>query len=110
MTSNDIEVSYRADERRFVAVVPGLDEVAFLTVVPATTVWSFVHTEVPPSMKGTGVAAELVRVALAHVRSLGLTVRPTCPYVVAYLKRHPEEADLVHPRFRSVLSREGGEG
>ncbi len=110
MKADGISVAYRPDERRFVATVPGHDEVAFLSVVPATTTWSFVHTEAPPSLRGTGVASELVRAAIAHVRALGLSIRPTCPFVLAYLKRHPEDADVVHPRYRSALSREGDEG
>jgi len=53
------------------------------------------HTEVPPAAQGRGVAAALVHEALAWARREGLRVRPLCSYVSAYIRRHPETADLV---------------
>jgi predicted GNAT family acetyltransferase len=49
------------------------------------------HTEVPASAKGQGVGDALVRRALAYARERGLRVMATCPYVQAWLRRHPEE-------------------
>ena len=37
----------------------------------------------------------LVAGALADIRSRGLKLVPVCPFVLAYLKRHPEFDDLV---------------
>jgi predicted GNAT family acetyltransferase len=48
------------------------------------------HTEVPPTRQHHGVAALLARGALDFARDQGLKVVPACPYVVAYLKEHPE--------------------
>lgn len=53
------------------------------------------HTEVAPELEGQGIAAELVRTALAHARTNGLKVRPLCSYVQAYVRRHPEVQDLL---------------
>ncbi len=53
------------------------------------------HTEVPPSLQGRGVAAELVAAALAWAREQGLRVRPSCSYVAAYMRRHPRTLDLL---------------
>jgi predicted GNAT family acetyltransferase len=33
--------------------------------------------------------------ALADIRERGLSVVPLCPFVVAYLRRHPEQRDLI---------------
>jgi predicted GNAT family acetyltransferase len=49
------------------------------------------HTEVPASGKGHGVGDALVRAALAYARERGLQVMATCPYVQAWLRRHPGE-------------------
>jgi predicted GNAT family acetyltransferase len=49
------------------------------------------HTEVPPSGQGHGAGDALVRAALAYAREQGLRVMATCPYVQAWLRRHPEE-------------------
>jgi uncharacterized protein len=53
------------------------------------------HTEVPRALEGQGIAAALVQTALAWARSQGLQVRPTCSYVAAYMRRHPETHDLL---------------
>ncbi len=60
------------------------------------------HTEVPPALRGQGVAGELVAAALAWARAQGLQVRPTCSYVAAYMRRHPETQDLLEPALASA--------
>lgn len=54
-----------------------------------------VHTQVAPQAEGQGVGSRLVAAALDDIRSRGLHVVPTCPFVKAYLERHPEQRDLV---------------
>jgi hypothetical protein len=56
------------------------------------------HTEVPAALQGRGVAAALVHATLAWARAEGLVVRPTCSYVAAYMRRHPQTQDLLAPR------------
>jgi len=56
---------------------------------------TFHHTEVPPAVGGRGVAADLVRTGLETARAQGWSVRPTCSYVAAYMRRHPEYQDLL---------------
>jgi len=58
-------------------------------------VMAITHTEVAPELEGQGIAAELVRAALAHAREQGLKVRPLCSYVQAYMRRHPEVQSLL---------------
>jgi len=52
------------------------------------------HTEVPKELEGRGIGSRLVRGVLAQARARGLKVRPLCPFVRAYMDRHPEYADL----------------
>jgi len=54
-----------------------------------------VHTDVAPSAEGTGVGSTLVKAALDDIRERGLRVVPFCPFVAAYIRRHPEYRDLV---------------
>ncbi|GAA4347019.1 GNAT family N-acetyltransferase [Angustibacter luteus] len=91
-----IEVSDRADRHRYEATVDG--EVAGKAFYRRdhTTV-TFTHTEVDDAFEGQGVGSTLVRWALDDVRRQGLRVRPLCPFVKAYIERHPEYADLVVP-------------
>ena len=54
-----------------------------------------VHTDVDPSAEGSGVGSELVAGALDDIRARGLRVVPVCPFVAAYIRRHPKHASLV---------------
>jgi predicted GNAT family acetyltransferase len=53
------------------------------------------HTGVPPAVGGRGIAAELVRVALAWAEEQGLKVEPACSYVAVYMRRHPHTHKLL---------------
>jgi len=55
----------------------------------------FTHTEVPKELGGKGVGSKLVKGALDQVRRDGLKVVADCPFVKAYIEKHPEEADLL---------------
>ncbi|NWG54617.1 MAG: N-acetyltransferase [Hydrogenophilaceae bacterium] len=63
----------------------------------------FPHTEVPPSLEGKGVGGALAAAALAWARARGALVMPTCPFFAAYIKRHAEWHDLVHPLYKPAL-------
>ena len=54
-----------------------------------------IHTEVDSAFEGHGLGAKLVKFALDDIRGRGLKLVPVCPFVRAYLQRHPEERDLV---------------
>ena len=53
------------------------------------------HTVVEPEYGGQGVASAVVRFALDDLRASGRRVRPACSFVAAYVRRHPEYADLL---------------
>jgi predicted GNAT family acetyltransferase len=54
-----------------------------------------VHTEVPQALSGQGVASRLIRGALEMVRAQGLKVVSTCPFVSAFMGKHPQYNDLL---------------
>ncbi len=54
-----------------------------------------VHTEVPETLRGQGIAGRLVRAAIERAASDGLTVVPLCPYAREWLKDHAQEAATV---------------
>jgi predicted GNAT family acetyltransferase len=51
---------------------------------------SLVHTEVPESLRGKGLGNQLVRAALDYAHFNQLKIVPVCPFVKAYLHKHPE--------------------
>jgi GNAT superfamily N-acetyltransferase len=48
---------------------------------PAAAVMDMVHTYVPRSKRGQGLAARLCDAAFAHARGRGMRVLPTCSYI-----------------------------
>jgi predicted GNAT family acetyltransferase len=63
----------------------------------------FYHTVVPESHGGQGLGTALIKAGLAAARARGLKVIPICPFFQAYLKKHPEEQDLVPPEHRNLI-------
>jgi uncharacterized protein len=61
----------------------------------ADGVITFVHTEVPPELGGKGVGSRLIKGALDQVRAEGLKVIAQCPFVKAWIDKHPDYADLL---------------
>jgi len=55
------------------------------------------HTFVPESLRGKGIAAQLAKFALEFANEKNIKVVVYCPYVAAYLKKHPEYNYLVKP-------------
>lgn len=53
------------------------------------------HAVVEPAHEGHGIGSAMVRLVLDDLRGQGATIRPDCPFVRAWIGRHPEYADLV---------------
>jgi predicted GNAT family acetyltransferase len=73
----------------------GDGHIAYLEYALAEPVLELIHTEVPEAMRGTGIGSTLVQSALDWARKHKLKVDVICPYVAAYLKKHPEYSDLI---------------
>ncbi|MEY9121022.1 GNAT family N-acetyltransferase [Bradyrhizobium yuanmingense] len=56
---------------------------------------TFEHTDVPKELGGKGIGSKLVQGALDQVRADGLKLIPQCPFVKAWIGKHPDYADLV---------------
>jgi predicted GNAT family acetyltransferase len=54
-----------------------------------------IHTGVPDPIGGRGLAARLVRAAIAKARAGHLTLVPWCPYARRWLLDHPGEVEGV---------------
>jgi predicted GNAT family acetyltransferase len=52
------------------------------------------HTETPRALRGRGIASELVKGALEKIRADGRKVIAGCGFVVDYLRKNPQFADL----------------
>lgn len=53
------------------------------------------HTFVDDSLRGQGVAGQLLQAVADTLRREGRKARPTCSYAVHWFDTHPEERDLL---------------
>ncbi len=73
----------------------GLDgHTAFANYRRGDRVLTILHTEVPKELNGRGIGSKLVRGILDIARAEAMKVDPRCPFVAAYMDKHPEYADL----------------
>ena len=79
-------------ERRFELDTEGGTAFANYRQTPAAVI--ITHTETPRAQRGRGIASELVKGALELIRADGHKVIGGCSFVVDYLDKHPEYADL----------------
>jgi predicted GNAT family acetyltransferase len=64
------------------------------------------ETLVPQALEGQGIASRLAKHVIGDARARGLLILPICPFFSAYLQKHPEHADVVHPTYRQILGLE----
>jgi predicted GNAT family acetyltransferase len=67
-------------------------ETAFLQYHRTQEHITLTHTEVPEGLRQRGLGSQLVRAALDFAHFNQLEVIPVCPFVKAYLGKHPEAA------------------
>lgn len=56
---------------------------------------TFEHTDVPKELGGKGIGSKLVKGALDQVRAAGLKLIPQCPFVKAWIEKHPDYQGLL---------------
>jgi uncharacterized protein len=78
---------------RFELDADGHMAVAYYRLSPG--VITFTHTEVPNELSGRGIGSALARGALDIVRAQGLKVVAQCPFISAFMGKHPEFNDLL---------------
>jgi uncharacterized protein len=96
MTDAGMVLTIRDDAaaQRYVGQDAG-DLAGFIDYVVRHDRLALIHTEVLPAYQGRGVGDRLVRFALDDARRRSLRVIPICPYVRAFVERHPETQDIV---------------
>ena len=94
----DAPVRHNAEAARFEVETP--DGTAFAAYQRAKGLIVFTHTEVPEALEGEGIGSRLAAAALDWARGEGVPVMPLCPFMAAYIRRHPAYRNLVMPGLR----------
>ncbi len=93
MGTGDVTVRDNQEASRYEIGVDGAT--AFLLYERRPNSIVLVHTEVPESLGGRGLGGILARHALDTARTTGNRVVVQCPFVQAWLRRHPDYSDIV---------------
>ena len=89
-----VVVRDNAEQSRYEAYV-GSALAGFATYHSQPGLVTVLHTEIKSAFEGQGIGSELVLRMLDEIRAKGARVLPVCPFVLAFLQRHPQYADLV---------------
>jgi len=81
-------VVHQPDEKQFVIELE--DGTAMVEYLQNKKNIIFTHTEVPVQYEGQGIAKILAEYVLNYAKEQGYKVQPLCPYIKAYVIRHPE--------------------
>lgn len=89
---NELEVTHNPDKKRFETYID--EKLSKLDYIQDGKNFVITHVGVHPDLRGQGVAGRIVQTGLEHAKENGLRVVPMCSYAAAYIRRHPEYAEL----------------
>lgn len=87
-----LEVTHNEAERRFETWIDGY--LSKLDYIQDGKNFVITHVGVSPELRGQGIAGKIVQVGLEYAKEKSLRVVPMCSYAAAYIRRHPEYAEL----------------
>jgi len=88
----EIQVTHNPDSKRFETWID--NQLSKLDYIQDGKNFVITHVGVHPSLRGQGVAGKIVETSLAYAKENELRVVPMCSYAAAYIRRHPEYAEL----------------
>lgn len=91
MSNHDF--NFNQAKNRFELDVDG--QTAFIVLSQSDNTLTLMHTEVPQSLEGQGIGKEIVQKSLDYIKEHDLKFIPSCSFVAAYVKRHPEYNSLL---------------
>ena len=94
----NIPLAKNEDKKRFEIEVDG--KYAFINYGEFGNQVALVHTETEPELAGTGAASAVIEKTLEYLENNNLKLLPFCPFVFAYIKKHPDWKRIVSKRFK----------
>ena len=90
-----MKLDFTKGENRFYKEEDG-KLLAEITFVPKNDSVAIDHTFVDPSLRGQGIAEQLVDKVVEDMKEQGKKIKAVCPYVVELFKRKPEKYDSIN--------------
>lgn len=94
MSTSEPTVTLNKDRQRFELIIDGKRSLVAYVQADDHTL-ALTHTEVHPDLEGKGIGSRLVQQTLAYAEQHDFKIVPLCPFVAAYIKRHPEWQRIV---------------
>jgi predicted GNAT family acetyltransferase len=91
----DLPLKYNEQQERFELEVDGTT--AYIEYRKGGNTMALTHTEVPAALEGKGVGTAIVEKSLSYLEENNYRLVPLCPFVLAYVERHPEWKRLMGP-------------
>lgn len=95
----EIPLVKNEDKQRFEIEING--HYAFIDYKELGDKIALIHTETDPELAGKGAATAVVEKTLQYLDERNIQLLPFCPYVFAYIKKHPEWKRIVSPKFNA---------
>lgn len=83
-------MNYITENDRIYATDPDGKVIAEVTFPAENGIATIDHTFVDNSLRGQGIAGELVKLAADKILADGNKIGATCTYAIVWFKRHPE--------------------
>lgn len=97
----DFEIANNSQRRRWEARLDG-EPVAYAEYRTRPGRVIFTHTVVEPEYEGRGIGSRLAKTALDDAIARGLRITVYCPFIRAYVERHPEYEPSIDAPDRRV--------
>lgn len=94
----DIPLVKNEEKKRFEIEIDG--HFAFIDYKEFGSQMALVHTETEPELAGKGAASAVVEKTLQYLDDRNIVLLPFCPFIFAFIKKHPEWKRIVSPKFK----------
>ena len=94
--NQDIQLVINDKANRFELHIEG--HLAVIEYSMKGDIFVLLHTEVDQALEGRGFASMITEKTFNYIESINAKIIPLCPYIVSYLKKHPEWDRIVEHR------------
>lgn len=99
MNNRQYSLFHNIDLRQFEFHIDGyIAKIAYTKTKDTLNLFS---TKVPKELEGREIASQLAEQVFNVIENEKLTIIPTCPFIIAYIKKHPEWKRLVSSEFKN---------
>lgn len=89
-----LEIIHDETNKKFFTIINGSTAYLQYIFINTNTI-NMIKTYVPVSLRGQGIAAQIVKVALMFAQKNNFKVIPSCSYVETFIERHTEYKNLL---------------